>query len=137
MKTLHIALIICIVVAVGIIISTVTNTGTYSDFVTAKNNPGKELHIIGKLDKKAKIEYNARKNANSFTFTMIDNKGEKCVVVYNDNKPQDFEKSEQVVIIGTMVQDTFVARSLLLKCPSKYKNDSLPETFVEKEFIRK
>jgi cytochrome c-type biogenesis protein CcmE len=54
-------------------------------------------------------------------------------VIYHDAKPQDFEKSEKVVIIGSMKNGQFEAKSLLLKCPSKY-NDQKPSSFGERTF---
>jgi len=137
LKPLHIILIIVLVVIIGVIISTVTDTNTYSDFAAAQKLPGKEVHIIGKLDKRKPIIYDIKKNANQFSFYLIDNKGIEKMVVYHDAKPQDFEKSEQVVISGKMKDSLFVASSLLLKCPSKYKSDSIPEQFGERNFGKK
>jgi cytochrome c-type biogenesis protein CcmE len=57
-------------------------------------------------------------------------------VVYSNAKPQDFEKSEKVVVIGSMKNDEFIASSLLLKCPSKY-NANKPEKFGEKAYKAK
>jgi cytochrome c-type biogenesis protein CcmE len=54
-------------------------------------------------------------------------------VIYKSVKPQDFEKSEKVVVIGSMLNDEFVASSLLLKCPSKY-NANKPEKFSTKTY---
>jgi cytochrome c-type biogenesis protein CcmE len=65
---------------------------------------------------------------------MTDEQGEECLVVYLGAKPQDFEKSEQVVIIGAMKGDVFEASGLLLKCPSKYNDNDRPEKFGEKQF---
>ncbi|HNY04083.1 MAG TPA: cytochrome c maturation protein CcmE, partial [Bacteroidales bacterium] len=64
---------------------------------------------------------------------MTDEKGVERQVIYNNAKPQDFEKSEKVVIIGSMQGEIFVAKSLLLKCPSKY-NDKKPAKFGDKKF---
>ncbi len=133
MKTIHIVIILVIVVAVAVVISTMSDSSTYSDFAEAARKPGKELHIIGKLNRAKPVEYNARENANRFSFYMIDEKGVERQVIYNNAKPQDFEKSEKVVIIGSMQGETFVAKSLLLKCPSKY-NDKKPEKFGDKKF---
>jgi cytochrome c-type biogenesis protein CcmE len=41
-------------------------------------------------------------------------------VVYRNPKPADFERSEQIVIIGNVQKDIFVADKILMKCPSKY-----------------
>lgn len=133
MKTKHIILIILLVVAVAVVISTMTDSGTYSDFTEAAKKPGKELHIIGTLNREKPVEYDARKNANEFSFFLIDEKGVEKKVIYNNAKPQDFEKSEKVVIIGSMQGDHFRAKSLLLKCPSKY-NDKKPAGFGEKKY---
>ncbi len=133
MKTIHIIIILILVIAVAVVITTMTDSSTYSDFGEAARKPGKELHIIGKLNRAKPIEYDAQKNANMFTFYMVDEKGIEKKVIYNNAKPQDFEKSEKVVIIGSMKGDQFIAKSLLLKCPSKY-NDKKPSKFGSKKF---
>jgi len=134
MKTIHIIIILVLVAAIAIVITTLSDSSTYSDFKEAALIPGKEYHIIGTLNKAKPIEYDAQKNANQFSFFMIDDKGIEKKVIYNKTKPQDFEKSEKVVIIGSMKNDAFYATSLLLKCPSKYKADKTPEKFGEKKF---
>lgn len=133
MKTIHIILILVIVIAVAVVITTMTDSGTYSDFGEATAKPGKELHIIGTLNREKPIVYDAQTNANQFSFYMIDEKGLEKKVIYNNAKPQDFEKSEKVVVIGIMKGDYFEAKSLLLKCPSKY-NDQKPAKFGNKKF---
>lgn len=134
MKTIHIIIILVVVIVIAVVISTLSDASTYSNFSEAAGKPGREFHIIGKLDKARPIEYDAQKNANQFSFYMIDEKGVEKKVVYHNAKPQDFEKSDQVVIIGSMVNDQFVARSLLLKCPSKYNSRKVPEKFGTKSF---
>ncbi|MHC1708365.1 MAG: cytochrome c maturation protein CcmE [Bacteroidales bacterium] len=134
MKLKHILIIIIVAVALGVIISTFSNSSTYANFSEAKAHEGKEFHIIGKLDTLSPIIYDTKVNANEFTFYMTDNKGEKRKVIYNNNKPQDFEKSESVVVVGKMENDNFIASSLLLKCPSKYNDNKKPEGFGDKEF---
>ncbi|MCK9421801.1 MAG: cytochrome c maturation protein CcmE [Bacteroidales bacterium] len=133
MKTIHIIIILFLVVIIAVVITTMTDSNTYSNFAEASAKPGKELHIIGILNRSKPIEYDALKNANQFSFYMIDDKGIEKKVVYSNAKPQDFEKSEKVVLIGSMQGDQFVAKSLLLKCPSKYKGKQ-PTTFSEKKF---
>jgi len=134
MKTFHIVLIVIIVAAIGVIISTFTDTSTYTNFKEAGRYPGKEYHIIGKLIRDKPIVYDSKVNANQFSFFMRDDKGIEKQVIYAGSKPQDFEKSEQVVVMGNMEGETFRAKSLLLKCPSKYNNDKKPEAFKEKEY---
>lgn len=81
---------------------------------------------MGYWEKSEGIYYDAVKDANHFSFHMKDDKGEVREVIYNGTKPQDFEKSEKLVLIGKMDKDKFYASKILMKCPSKY-NDNLVE----------
>jgi cytochrome c-type biogenesis protein CcmE len=134
MKKTHIFILVFVVAAVGVIISLFANTSTYTDFSAAVENPGKEFHVIGKLVKEKPIVYDTKVDANKFTFYMTDQKGEERQVTYKGAKPQDFEKSEQVVVIGKIENGAFEASSLLLKCPSKYNDDKKPDSFGDKKF---
>jgi cytochrome c-type biogenesis protein CcmE len=122
MKKLHIIGIIIIAVAIGVIFVSLKNTSTYADFSEALANPGKEYHVVGKLDKSRPLVYEPRINPDEFVFSMIDNKGVAKQVVLHKSKPQDFEKSEQIVLIGKMDGDNFHANDILMKCPSKYND---------------
>ena len=46
-------------------------------------------------------------------------------VVLHAGKPQDFERSEQIVLTGQMANDRFEASDMLLKCPSKYNDQEI------------
>ncbi len=125
MKKTHIAIIVIVAVAIGALIATLGSSSTYADFKLANENPDTEYHVVGKCDKQKATEYNPAVNTDEFTFYMIDTKGEERKVVLHKNKPQDFERSEQVVIIGKMHNGEFHANDILMKCPSKY-NDGKP-----------
>ncbi|HRD39019.1 MAG TPA: cytochrome c maturation protein CcmE [Bacteroidia bacterium] len=126
MKKIHIVGIIVIAVAIGVIITSLKNTTTYADFNEAMANPDKEFHVVGKLDKEEPLIYDPKINPDEFIFTLIDNKGMEKKVVLHKSKPQDFERSEQIVIIGKMQGEEFHANDILMKCPSKY-NDGKPQ----------
>ncbi len=134
MKKTHLFILVFVVAAIGVIISLFANTSTYTDFSAAVDNPGKEFHIIGKLVKDKPIIYDTKVDANRFTFFMKDQKGAERQVIYKGAKPQDFEKSEQVVVIGKIENDEFLASSLLLKCPSKYNDEKKPDGFGDKKY---
>ncbi|MBX3163958.1 MAG: cytochrome c maturation protein CcmE [Bacteroidetes bacterium] len=125
MKKLHILAIIIIAVAIGVIFVSLKNTSTYADFTEAAANPNKEYHVVGTLDKTQPQIYEPRINADEFLFSMIDNKGVIKQVVLHKSKPQDFEKSEQIVLIGKMHGDNFHAKDILMKCPSKYNDGNV------------
>jgi cytochrome c-type biogenesis protein CcmE len=126
MKKLHIIGIIIIAVAIGVIFVSLKDTSTYADFTEALANPGTEYHIVGKLNKDEPQVYDPKLNADEFVFTMVDNKGVSKPVVLHKSKPQDFEKCEQIVLIGKMKGNEFHANDILMKCPSKYA-DAKPQ----------
>lgn len=128
MKKSQILVLIFVVVAIGAIISLVYNADTYSSFSEARMHPGREVHIIGDLLRDFPIEEKVVNNTLMLTFHMQDKDGESAEVIYFGNKPQDFEQSDEVVLIGRYEGDQFVASSLLLKCPSKYNPGEAGET---------
>src|SRR6478736_1599728 len=122
MKKLHILGIIIIAVAIGVIFVSLKNTSTYADFTEALSNPGREYHVVGRLDKSQPQMYDPHVNPDEFVFSLTDNKGITKQVVLHKSKPQDFEKSEQIVLIGKMHNGDFHANDILMKCPSKYND---------------
>ncbi len=124
MKKTHIIAIIIIAAAIGAIISTFNDASTYADFAEAITNPDEEYHVVGKLDRSAAIEYNPQKDPNLTVFQMTDKNGKTCRVFLNKSKPQDFERSESVVLIGSANGNDFYANEILMKCPSKYNEEN-------------
>ena len=124
MKKSYIIALAVIAIAVAAIMSMVSDSSTYASFSVADEHPGKEYHVVGKLNKEKPQDYSPEVNANLFAFYMTDNEGRDCKVLLNKTKPQDFERSEQIVIIGKMAGEEFHASDVLMKCPSKYNNPS-------------
>ncbi|MBK7667904.1 MAG: cytochrome c maturation protein CcmE [Sphingobacteriaceae bacterium] len=127
MKKIHIVGIVVIAVAIGVILTSLKSSSTYADFNEAIANPDKEFHVVGKLQKSQPLIYDPKVNPDEFIFTLIDNKGVEKQVVLHKSKPQDFERSEQIVIIGKMHGEQFHANDILMKCPSKY-NETKPQS---------
>lgn len=122
-KKTHIVLLILLAVAIGIIISTVSDVSTYATFSETAAYQGKEFHVIGTLNKEKPVEVQLTDNGSMCTFYMFDKENAENKVVFFGEKPQDFEKSEQVVIVGQMNNNIFTASGILLKCPSKYDKE--------------
>lgn len=132
MKTTHIILLLVIAVAIGVIISTSGDASKYVTFDEAQelaiDNPNEKVHVVGKLKKNnlGEIEglnYNPSVDPNYFEFLIADNNNREERVVYLSPMPQDFEKSEQVVIIGGFKGNKFKVDKILMKCPSKYEEN--------------
>jgi cytochrome c-type biogenesis protein CcmE len=121
MKKSAIIGLILVAICIAAIVGTFTDTGSYSNFSEAKSM-GSETHIVGVLNKDKEQFYDPLQDANAFSFYMIDEKGVECKVIFKGAKPQDFERSEQIVITGKMEGDYFAAQKILMKCPSKYNN---------------
>lgn len=96
---------------------------TYDSVSSAKAKQGKYVHLIAKLDRSQPIEYDAIKNPNYVSFSVVDSLGGQTKVVYHNSKPAELEQSERVVLQGKMQGDIFECKSITLKCPSKYKDD--------------
>lgn len=129
MKKSSIAGILIIAVAIGVIISTYADSSTYGSFKDAEETTS-ELHVVGQLNKEKELFYKPQQDANYFAFFMKDNEGKERRVVFNGSKPQDFERSEQIVLTGKMIGDEFHASKILMKCPSKYTKDEIEVTEV-------
>ena len=127
MKKSSIIGLVVIAIAIAVIISVYSNSSTYGSFNDAQKT-NSELHIVGHLDKQKQFIYDATKDANYFSFYMKDNQGEECKVVFTGTKPQDFERSEQIVLTGQMNGKEFHASKILMKCPSKYNQDKVEIT---------
>ena len=131
MKKIHIIGIVIIALSVGVIISTISDSSTYTGFEQAFGNPGTEVQVVGVLDPEGELNYDPEKSP-YFTFTLIDKQGKEEVVKFKGSKPQDFERADQVVITGQYVDGEFIASKILMKCPSKY-NDGNQEVNVTTE----
>ena len=120
MKKIHIVLVVIIALSIGAIMTTMSDASTYADFREAFNNPGHEYHVVGRLNRDKPAVYDPHTDANLFSFYMKDNTGTEKKVVLHKSKPQDFEHSEQIVVIGGAAGEDFQAGDILMKCPSKY-----------------
>jgi cytochrome c-type biogenesis protein CcmE len=127
MKKSSIVGLIVIAIAISVIIATYSTSSTYGSFNDARQTT-EELRVVGQLDKSKELYYDATKDANYFSFFVKDNKGEECKVIFTGTKPQDFEKSEQIVLTGKMTGKEFHASYILMKCPSKYTKDKIEVT---------
>ncbi len=127
MKKSSIFGLVIIAIAIAVIISVYSNSSTYGSFEDAIKTES-ELQVKGQLNKEKELYYDATKDANYFSFYMKDDNGQERKVVFTGSKPQDFERSEQIVLTGKMQGTEFHASKILMKCPSKYKDDKVEMT---------
>jgi cytochrome c-type biogenesis protein CcmE len=126
MKKLQIVILVFIAVAIAVLISFMGDLSTYETIASAKQKAGKTVTIIAHLDNTKPIEYNPVKDPNYVSFHISDTLGGTAKVIYHFEKPYDLEKAEKITLKGKMNGDVFeISRKdgILLKCPSKYKDD--------------
>lgn len=124
MKKSHLIAIAVVAIAIGFLISASKDVTTYANFSQATKS-GDKVKLVGQLVKDRPVEYDPEQNASFVAFYLKDDAGEVRRVELNAAKPQDFERSEQIVLTGEMNGETFKASDMLLKCPSKYKDQEI------------
>tara|TARA_Y100000996_G_C22358625_1_gene575919 strand:- start:363 stop:767 length:405 start_codon:yes stop_codon:yes gene_type:complete len=132
MKNLFPIYLIFLSITIIIVISTFADASTYVSFADAKSlySVGKKspIHVVGRLIKNEKNQVIGIKKSDdnlSFSFEMIDEEGTIENVFYGEPMPPDFILSDQVVVIGSYNDKRFIAKEILLKCPSKYTEDQV------------
>lgn len=128
MKKINIILLVGIAVVIAVLLSTVGDLSTYETLASARQKQGKAVTVIAQLDKSIDnpIQYDPMVDPNYTSFFVVDSLGNKAKVEYYFEKPFDMEKSERIVMKGKMNGDVFeITRKdgILIKCPSKYKDD--------------
>jgi cytochrome c-type biogenesis protein CcmE len=132
MKRSYIIAILFIAAAIAIIVSTAGDASTYVTFdqayQMASNGNKTQIHVVGELKKDAAGNLvGIEKSADhlSFSFILVDENQKEQKVYYNEPMPPDFTRSEKVVVVGHFQDEHFVARKILLKCPSKYQEEKI------------
>jgi cytochrome c-type biogenesis protein CcmE len=123
MKKTHIIILVGIAAMIVGLLAYSVDFSTYDTVASAKQKQGKYVHLIAKLDKSHPVEYDPIKNPNYLSFHAVDSLGGQTKVIYRNSKPTDLEKSERIVMKGSMENGHFECKEILLKCPSKYKDD--------------
>lgn len=124
MKKSHLLAILVVAVAIGILISASKDVTTYANFAQASATEDK-VKLVGELVKERPVEYDPEKDPNFMAFFLKDEAGEIRRVELLAAKPQDFERSESIVLTGKMKGEVFIASDMLLKCPSKYQDQEI------------
>jgi hypothetical protein len=126
MKKLHIVILVLIAASIAVLVSFMGDLSTYETIASARQKAGKTVTIIARVDHRQPVVYDPVKNPNYLSFQISDTLGNTARVVYHFEKPYDLEKAERITLKGKMEGDVFdITRKdgILLKCPSKYKDD--------------
>jgi cytochrome c-type biogenesis protein CcmE len=123
-KSKHIVILVVIAIGIAAILGTYGDASTTVSFSEAAESPGKSFHVKTTMVKEKGVEYNAEVDPEKFVFYGRDNDGEVRRIICLKEKPFDFERAEEIKLIGhAKGTDEFVATDFQTKCPSKYENE--------------
>ena len=123
---MQIIALLVIAAAVAVLISMAGEFSQYTDFSAALEAPEQNHQIVGHLSLGSgkEVVYNPKEDPNVFYFYMKDRQGMEKKVKCLQEKPNHFERSEQIVLTGRMQGELFVAHDIQMKCPSKYQDNA-------------
>jgi cytochrome c-type biogenesis protein CcmE len=111
--------IVTVFLGLMIYLFTQTNIQYESDF-TRVVKVDKTVKATGSWVKAKNYEID--KTNRTFSFYMVDEKGNEMKVVYEGTIPNNFETATSVVVTGKYENGSFHAKDILTKCPSKYED---------------
>lgn len=123
MKKIQLIMLVVIALAIAGLLTLTKDITTYDSIASARKKEGRFVHLIAKLDRSEPVQYDPMKDPNYLSFFAVDSLGARTKVVYRNAKPPELEHSDRVVLKGQMNGEVFECREILLKCPSKYKDD--------------
>ena len=124
MKRIHLIAMVMVAAAIGLFIVASGDMATYATFADADQTDA-AVKVTGSLAKDKEIHYDPVVDPNYLSFYVRDNNDEERKVILTAAKPQDFERSESIVLTGKMRDGDFYASDMLMKCPSKYKDEEI------------
>ncbi|HNZ08544.1 MAG TPA: cytochrome c maturation protein CcmE [Bacillota bacterium] len=109
-----------VIMAAMAVVVLISFSGSLTPYVTLEEarKRGTTVQVAGVPDF-ASQRY--EQGTNDFMFEMTDHVGEKVTVRFLGAKPSNFDDATNVVVIGKYLTDEFVAKKMLVKCPSKYQ----------------
>jgi cytochrome c-type biogenesis protein CcmE len=101
---------------------TQSNIKYESDFTNVKSTEN-TVKATGSWVKEK--SYDMNREQNTFSFYMVDEKGNEMKVIYEGAIPNNFETATSVVVTGSYGNGYFHAKDILTKCPSKYEGQNV------------
>lgn len=124
MRRTQLFLLLITAALMAALIGTFTSTSESVDFARAFDEPGVVFKISGTLDFDHPIEYDPASAASTTVFHMLDRSGASREVHLHEPKRTGLEQSESIDLYGKVENGEFHASKMLMKCPSKYNEQS-------------
>ncbi len=104
----------------GTVALTTAFVNNSSPYVTIRESSerGSVVHVVGKI-----VPTTLKRDllAQEVRFELTDDTG-KMPVVYTGPPQSNLETATQVVVVGSRKDGVFLAKQMLVKCPSKYES---------------
>lgn len=104
--------------AIGLMMVFINSASPYVSVAEAPKHSAK-VHVVGDIIKETLKPSVLQGEVN---FTIKDETGE-MPVKYVGPPQSNLDEATQVVVIGSMENDVFLAKQMLVKCPSKYESE--------------
>lgn len=124
MSRLNIVVILMVAILLGTLFSVFTTNSESVVFARAFDEPGIEFKVSGTLDADYPVLYDPLMDVAETRFHMRDKDGQLQEVLLRKAKPTGLEQSESIDLYGKVVDGEFIATDMLMKCPSKYNEES-------------
>ncbi|GIV96163.1 MAG: hypothetical protein KatS3mg057_0820 [Herpetosiphonaceae bacterium] len=121
LKPLHLVSLAMVAMALLLGISAMRSSITPYVSVAEARATGRNVQVYGFLNDQGGYNQDGH-----FRFALQDEQGQVMEVVYPKGKPANFEQAIGIVAIGyyDAASNTFQADDLLVKCPSKYQEQT-------------
>ena len=86
------------------------------------------VRVSGKVDAET-IDFNNRDLI--LTFDVTSETGDRMPVIFNGPKPDQMREGAEAILEGKYDGQVFTAKTLMLKCPSRYEEGTIEEIQVE------
>ncbi len=124
MSRFNIVVILLVAVLLGTLFSVFTQNSESVVFARAFSEPGVEFKVSGTLDPDHPVLYDPETAVAETRFHMRDKTGQVHEVLLKEAKPTGLEQSESIDLYGKVEDGRFIATEMLMKCPSKYNEES-------------
>ena len=94
MKRSSIILLAVVAILIGALLVTLQDASVYATFTMAKKQQPETVTVVAVLDVEKPMDFQAESSL--LTFTALDKEGVASTVIYNQPKPTDFERSEEI-----------------------------------------
>jgi cytochrome c-type biogenesis protein CcmE len=124
MSRTNIFVILLVAILMGSLFSVFSQNSESVVFERAFAEPGVEFKISGTLNTDHPVLYDPEVSVTETRFHMRDKDWVTHPVILREAKPTGLEQSESIDLYGQVVNGEFIAGEMLMKCPSKYNEQS-------------